>query len=387
MTFISSAKNSSGKEEVNNASIPTASTQVSPASANVVAANFSHDTVCAYIASQSNGSQIKYKDINQIDKDDTEEMDIKWSALIATRWATLLGSAWNPGAKTGVEEKSTNKSYMANKEENHALVADEEAPTEFALMAKSSSKNKVFDNSLCSKSCKKNTDSLNTKIIELSEKLSDTKTNLYHYKLGISQVEARLVEFKNQEIKFCKKIRGLEFKVESKDNRIERLTKELEELKKEKEGLDSKLTGFQSASKDLDTLLGSQRPLPSIESNSNDLQSSNSSVSDNEESSSSISSKPVIKFVKAADSPTACFKCGHFDHLAYDCGVWVEQGKTWAKNNYTHKSRSPRTVFYKTGRTPMRTNRPNMNAAQPKRTSFAKPAHSYIRSPFKEHQQ
>nr|GFC37725.1 hypothetical protein [Tanacetum cinerariifolium] len=29
-------------------------------------------------------------------------------------------------------------SFMANEEENHALVADEEAPTEFALMAKSS---------------------------------------------------------------------------------------------------------------------------------------------------------------------------------------------------------------------------------------------------------
>nr|GEZ68338.1 hypothetical protein [Tanacetum cinerariifolium] len=162
-------------------------------------------------------------------------------------------------------------------------------------------------------------------------------------------VVARLVEFKNQEIKFCKKIRGLEINVESKNNRIERLTNELEELKKEKEGLDRKVTGFQSASKDLDTLIGSQRsdknkeglrysavpppaqaysppkkdmswtgspefkndtitdysmPSPSIQSNSSDLQSSNSSVSNPEESSKSIISKPMIKFVKAADSPT-----------------------------------------------------------------------------------
>nr|GEX33375.1 hypothetical protein [Tanacetum cinerariifolium] len=48
-----------GKEEVNTASIPTASTQVSPVSANVAAASISLDTACAYIASQSNGSQIK----------------------------------------------------------------------------------------------------------------------------------------------------------------------------------------------------------------------------------------------------------------------------------------------------------------------------------------
>nr|GFA32034.1 hypothetical protein [Tanacetum cinerariifolium] len=73
-------------------------------------------------------------------------------------------------------------------------VADEEAPTEFALMAKSSSSSK-------------------------------------------NEVEARFIEFKNQEIKLCEKIRGLEFNVESKNNRIERLTNELEELKKEKEGL------------------------------------------------------------------------------------------------------------------------------------------------------
>nr|GFC92664.1 hypothetical protein [Tanacetum cinerariifolium] len=43
-------------------------------------------------------------------------------------------------------------SYMANKDD-HALVANKETPTEFALMA--NIKNKVFDNSLCSKDCKK----------------------------------------------------------------------------------------------------------------------------------------------------------------------------------------------------------------------------------------
>nr|GEV85008.1 ribonuclease H-like domain-containing protein [Tanacetum cinerariifolium] len=311
---------------------------------------------------------------------------------------------------------------MVNEEENHALVADDEAPTKFALMAKSSSssENEVFDDSFCSKSCRKNTDSLKTKIGKLNEELSDSENTLYHYKLGLSQVEARLAEFKTQEIKFCEKIRGLEFDVESKNSKIERLMNELEQVKKEKEGLDSKLTGFESASKDLDTLLGSQRsdknkeglgysvvppppaqvysppkkdmswtglpefaddtitdysrPSPSIESNSNDLQNSNSSVSEPGESSSTILSKPMIKFVKAADSLTdiktnkvetvrkssvryaemyrntskspkvrgnqrnwnnlktqqlgkdimmknkACFKCGHFDHQAYDCG-------------------------------------------------------------------
>nr|GEU50340.1 hypothetical protein [Tanacetum cinerariifolium] len=260
---------------------------------------------------------------------------------------------------------------------------------ESAQMAKSSSNSE--NEACCSKACKKNTDSLNAKITELSEKLSDSKTMSYHYKLGLSQVEARLVEFKNQEIKFCEKIRGLEFKVESKDNIIERLTKDLGELKKEKEGLDSKLTGFQSASKDLDTLIGSQRPSPSIESNSSDLQNSNSSVSKHEESSESIMSKPMIKFVKAADCvdvKTNKVEAAKKPSVKYaemyrntHKSPKVEKRKSWPKNNYTHKSMSPRTVFRNTGRTSS-VNRPNMNVAQPKRTSFAKPAHSYVRRPF-----
>nr|GEW16026.1 hypothetical protein [Tanacetum cinerariifolium] len=75
-----------GKGEVYTACVLTASTQVSTTSTEVVAASISHDTVCAYIASQSNGSQIKYKDITQIDKDDIKEIDIKWNmALLSMR--------------------------------------------------------------------------------------------------------------------------------------------------------------------------------------------------------------------------------------------------------------------------------------------------------------
>nr|GFC24573.1 hypothetical protein [Tanacetum cinerariifolium] len=62
------------KGKVHTASVPTASTQVSTASTDVAAASLSHDTICAYIATQSNGSQIKYEDITQINEDDIEEM-------------------------------------------------------------------------------------------------------------------------------------------------------------------------------------------------------------------------------------------------------------------------------------------------------------------------
>nr|GFB21088.1 hypothetical protein [Tanacetum cinerariifolium] len=63
-----------------------ASAQVSTVSTDVAAASLSYDTVCAFIATQPNGSQIKYEDISQIDDDDIEEIDIKWNlALLSMR--------------------------------------------------------------------------------------------------------------------------------------------------------------------------------------------------------------------------------------------------------------------------------------------------------------
>nr|GFB62958.1 hypothetical protein [Tanacetum cinerariifolium] len=147
-----------------------------------------------------------------------------------------------------------------------------------------------------------------------------------------------------------KKIRAIEFELNNKNIKIDRLTNELENAKKEKDDIDRKLTGSQSASKDLDNLLESQRsdknkeglgysvvpPLPAqvysppkkdmswtgfpefandtitnynrpsaaIESNSDDFQNRKPSVAETGASSSTILSKPAIKFVKSTDGPT-----------------------------------------------------------------------------------
>nr|GEU79753.1 hypothetical protein [Tanacetum cinerariifolium] len=271
-------------------------------------------------------------------------------------------------------------SFMANEEDDHSLVADEEALTEFALMAKTNAESEVFDNSLCLKNCKKNTESLNSKITDLTDKLYDSKNMLFHYKAGLSQVEGLLV--------------------------------------------------FAD-----DTINDYTRPSPNVESNPNDLQNSSSSASENRESTGGILSKPEIKFVRPADSPTvvktdkketarkstikyaelyrkpskkstvrgnqrnwnnlksqwlgknfvmkkACYNYGGVDHPCYNCGKWVDHGRSWAKNNNTYKSMSPRPAIHRPYRPPMRPVRPNMNVAQPKRTYFHKLAHSYNKRPF-----
>nr|GEV81874.1 hypothetical protein [Tanacetum cinerariifolium] len=56
MAFISSTKHNRGNDEVNIASVYTASSNVPTASANIATISISQETACAYIASQSGGS-------------------------------------------------------------------------------------------------------------------------------------------------------------------------------------------------------------------------------------------------------------------------------------------------------------------------------------------
>nr|GEU45590.1 retrovirus-related Pol polyprotein from transposon TNT 1-94 [Tanacetum cinerariifolium] len=173
----------------------------------------------------------------------------------------------------------------------------------------------------CSKDGKKNTKTLNKNITELSDKLFDANNMIYHYKLSLSQVEGRLVEQKERELKYCEKIRVLEFHNESRSNCIEILKKELELIKKEKEGnkeglgysvVPSPLAQiYSSPKKNLswtglpefadDTITDYSRHSPAIKSTSDDAQNKNLSITKIEATNSTILSKPFIKFVKAAD--------------------------------------------------------------------------------------
>nr|GEV87319.1 ribonuclease H-like domain-containing protein [Tanacetum cinerariifolium] len=179
----------------------------------------SYDTVCAFIATQPNGSQIKYVDISQINNDEIEEIDIKWNlALLSMR----ADSADHQGVKTEGRE-----SYKKEPK------VEELAPKAMIAIDGKTQKN------------------LNIKISKLNKELSDCETDLYNYKSGFSQVKARLVEFKENEIKLCEKIRVLERDIELKDSKIEYLRNELKEM-----GLPEFID---------DTVTDYTRPTPSID--------------------------------------------------------------------------------------------------------------------------
>nr|GEX75843.1 ribonuclease H-like domain-containing protein [Tanacetum cinerariifolium] len=388
MAFISSAKHSSRNEDGNTACVPTASTNVPTASASI--ATISQYTAYAYTASQSSGTQIKFEDINQIDEDDMEEMDIKWNMAAGfdkskvecfnchkmshfarecraprsqdrgRRDTYKQGSKAEeqaPKALMAIDGMGWDWSYMANDGEDYALVADEEAPTEFALMANTSTESKKL------KILKKENEGVDGKLAgfltaskDLDNLIESQRADRNKDGLGYSVVPPPPAQIHSS-------------------------------LKK-----DLSWTGLLEFAND--TVTDYSRPSPTMESTSGDDQNRNPSVSETEASPSAITPKPFIKFVKANDSPTeskidkakkspikyveqyrktnkkpnvrgnqrnwnnlkshqlgpdfvmkkkACFNCGEFNHLAYDCRKRVKNGTSRYQDD-THKSFTPRPV-------------------------------------------
>nr|GEU92702.1 hypothetical protein [Tanacetum cinerariifolium] len=82
--------------------------------------------------------------------------------------------------------------------------------------------------------------------------------NLATYKQGLAFVEEQYVFYKKNEVIFCEKIIVLKRDLSYRDSEISGLKCELEKLKKEKETNQLKIENFDSASKSLEKLIGSQ---------------------------------------------------------------------------------------------------------------------------------
>nr|GEX92265.1 hypothetical protein [Tanacetum cinerariifolium] len=244
LAFVSTTPTDSTNDSV------SAAVNVSAIGAKLSASNLpnvdslSNAIIYSFFASQSLSPQLDNEDLKQIDADDLEEMDLKWQmAMLTMRARKFLQKT---GRNLGVNgptsmgfdmAKLQRRSVPVETSTSNALVSQcdgtgsydwsyqaEEEPTNFALMAFSSSS---------------------------SNSSSDCET-------GLESVEARLLVYKKKESVLEENIKLLNIKVQLRDTTLASLRQMLKTSEKERDDLNMKLEKFQTSSKRLTDLLASQ---------------------------------------------------------------------------------------------------------------------------------
>ncbi|GKE98091.1 hypothetical protein Tco_0021442 [Tanacetum coccineum] len=121
-----------------------------------------------------------------------------------------------------------------------SFMADEEVPTNLALMAFSDSK--VYNHKTCSDTCLKSYETLKSQYDILRVERNKSDFDLATYKRGLASVEEQLVFYKKNEVMLCDQIVVLKRDALFRDSEINALNIQIEKLKKEKESNQIKLT-------------------------------------------------------------------------------------------------------------------------------------------------
>ncbi|GKF09052.1 ribonuclease H-like domain-containing protein, partial [Tanacetum coccineum] len=137
-----------------------------------------------------------------------------------------------------------------------SFMADEEVPTNLALMAFSDSE--VNNHKTCSDTCLKSYETLKSQYVSLRLEFNKFKFDLATYKIGLASVEEQLAFYKKNEVMLCDQIVVLKRDASFRDLEINALNIQIEKLKKEKESNQIKIDKFGNASKSLDELIRSQ---------------------------------------------------------------------------------------------------------------------------------
>ncbi|GJR93575.1 hypothetical protein Tco_0265749 [Tanacetum coccineum] len=189
--------------------VSVAHTQSNPASGD----NLSDAVICVFLASQPNSPQLAQEDLEQIDPDDVEEMDLQWEmAMLTIRAMRFIKRTGRKLDVNGQRVGFDRRNVIVENPTKNALVAqdgiggydwsyqaEEEHPTNFSLMAHTSSGSSSSSDSKvdsCSKSCVKAYATLKEQYDSLSSDYKNSQFNLVSYKAGLESVEARLAHYK-----------------------------------------------------------------------------------------------------------------------------------------------------------------------------------------------
>nr|GEX74203.1 hypothetical protein [Tanacetum cinerariifolium] len=190
----------------------------------------SNAVIYSFFASKSNSPQLDNDDLKQINADDLKEMDLNGEWPLETSTSNALVSQCD-----GVG--SYDWSFQA-----------EEEPTNYALMAFTSSSSSSFDNEVpsCSKACTKAYATLQSHYDKLTDDFRKSQFDVISYKTGIEYVEDRLLVYQQNEYVFEEDIKLLKLEVQLRDNALVVLRQKFEKAEQERDDLKLKLEKYQS---------------------------------------------------------------------------------------------------------------------------------------------
>nr|GFA45570.1 hypothetical protein [Tanacetum cinerariifolium] len=216
--------------------------------------SLSNAVIYSFFASQSSSPQLDNEDLKQIDADDLEEMDLKWQMAMLTMRARKTAVA-EPQKRSVPVEISTSNALVSQCDGTGSYdwsYQVEEEPTNFALMAfSSSSLNSSSDCDVltCTKACSKAYSQLQSQYDTLTEQFHKSQFDVMSYQTGLESVEARLLVYKQNESTLEENIKLLNIEVQLRDTALATLRQKLETTKKERDDLNIKLEKFQTSSK------------------------------------------------------------------------------------------------------------------------------------------
>nr|GEU56146.1 hypothetical protein [Tanacetum cinerariifolium] len=136
----------------------------------------------------------------------------------------------------------------------------EEEPTNYAIVAFTSSSSSSSDNEVasCSKACTKACTTLQSHYDKLTNNLRKSQFDVISYKTGLQFVEARILVYQQNETIYEEDIKLIKLDVMLRDNALVDLRKKFKKAEQEKDELKLKLDKFQTSSNNLSQLLASQ---------------------------------------------------------------------------------------------------------------------------------
>ncbi|GJS14418.1 hypothetical protein Tco_0408890 [Tanacetum coccineum] len=181
-----------------------------------------------------------------------KEMDLRWQMAMLTMMARrFLKNTRRKLTVNGNETIGFDKSKSDQAEEG---------PTNFALMAysSSSSNSEVSTDSNCSSSCLENVKILKEQNEQLLKDLRTSKLNSITYKTGLESVEATLLVYKKNKYVYEEDIKVIKREIHLREVAITELKRKLDLAQKQKDEIQLTVENFENSSNSLSKLIDCQ---------------------------------------------------------------------------------------------------------------------------------